>query len=93
MPDWILSSASPGSSRTEGGISKHGNSNLRWFLVQCANVAVHNCHDEYLERFYTRLKRQKNHNIAIVATARKLLVSIFHMLRKKEAYDPPGMSS
>jgi hypothetical protein len=29
-------------------------------------------HDEYLSRFYERLKRRKNHQIAIVATARKL---------------------
>ena len=44
-------------------------------------------------RFYARLKRRKNHQIAIVATARKLLVSILHMLQRKGVYDPPGVSS
>lgn len=82
-----------GDSRTEGGISKRGSGDLRWILVQCANTAVHRCNDPYLGRFYTRLKRRKNHQIAIVATARKLLVSIFHMLQRKEVYDPPGVNS
>jgi len=78
-----------GDSRTEGGISKQGSRNLRWILVQCANVAVHRCKDEYLGEFYGRLKRKKNHNVAIVATARKMLVSIYHMLERKEVYSPP----
>lgn len=82
-----------GDSRTEGGISKRGSRDLRWILVQCANVAVNRSHDPYLGRFYARLKRRKNHQIAIVATARKLLVSIFYMLRRKEVYDPPGLRS
>jgi len=43
-----------GDSRTEGSISKRGSSRLRWILVQCANVAVHTCNDEYLGRFYGR---------------------------------------
>jgi transposase len=82
-----------GDSRTEGGISKRGSGDLRWILVQCVNTAIHRCNDPYLGRFYARLKRRKNHKIAIVATARKLLVSIFHMLQRKEVYDPPGVGS
>ena len=40
-------------SRFEDGISKRGSSGLRWILIQCTNVAVRNCEDEYLSRFYT----------------------------------------
>ena len=82
-----------GDSRTEGGISKQGSRRLRWILVQCANVAVHTCNDPYLKQFYDRLASRKNSKIAIVATARKMLVSIYHMLDRKEVYDPPGVSS
>jgi transposase len=82
-----------GDTRIEGGISKRGNSNLRYVLVQCANVAVHTCHDEYLSRFHTRLNRRKPSKVAMVATARKLLVSIYHMLMREEVYDPPGVRS
>jgi len=84
-----------GDSRREGAISKEGNSYLRWILVQCANTAVHNAKDAYLSEFYWRLrnKRNKPHKVAIVATARKLLVALFHMLSKEEAYDPAGVST
>ncbi|ELZ38184.1 IS110 family transposase [Halorubrum distributum] len=82
-----------GDSRTEGSISKCGSGDLRWILVQCVQTAVHRCNDPYLGRFYARLKQRKNHQIAIVATARKLLVSIFHMLEREEVYDPPEVSA
>jgi transposase len=78
-------------SRTEGGISKQGSHRLRWILVQCAHVAVHVAGDEYLSQFYNRLAGRKNAQKAIVATARKLLVSIYHMLGRGEEYDPPGV--
>jgi len=82
-----------GDSRKESGISKQGSGHLRWVLVQSANVAVHTCGDEYLSRFYDRLDRKKSSMVAMVATARKLLVSIYHMLDREEVYDPPGVSS
>jgi transposase len=83
-----------GDSRREGAISKEGNGNLRWILVQCANVAVHNVKDPYLSQFYWRLRNKRNrpHKVAIVATARKLLVALFNMLRKNEPHDPPEVS-
>ena len=80
-----------GDKEVRGSISKEGSAPLRWALVQCASIAVR-C-DEYLGNFYTRLKERKNHQIAIVATAWKMLVSIFHMLTRKEPYDPPGVSA
>lgn len=80
-----------GDTEIRGGISKEGSAPLRWALVQCSHTAVR-C-DEYLGNFYTRLKERKNHQIAIVATARKMLVSIFHMLTRKEPYDPPEVSA
>lgn len=84
-----------GETRTEGSISKEGSSYLRYILVMSATSAVHNAKDPYLKGFYDRLRhhRGKPHKVAIVATARKLLVSIFHMLTKEEPYDPPGVSS
>ena len=49
--------------------------------------------DEYLSRFYHRLEQKKNKQKAAVATARKLLVSIYHMLDRGEEYDPPGVKA
>jgi transposase len=82
-----------GDSRIEGGISKRGSGRVRWILVQSAYSAVYNCKDEYLSRFFHRLNSRMNSKKAIVATARKLLVSMYYMLEREEVYDPPGVSS
>ncbi|MFC6875376.1 IS110 family RNA-guided transposase [Halobellus marinus] len=82
-----------GDSRIEGSISKRGSGRVRWLLVQAANTAVHTCNDEYLSRFYDRLASRKNSQKAIVAAARKMLVSIYHMLDRGDVYDPPGVSA
>jgi len=82
-----------GDSRIEGSISKRGSSRVRWLLVQAAHTAVHTCNDEYLGSFYERLASRKNSQKAIVATARKMLVSIYHMLDRGEVYDPPGVNA
>jgi transposase len=69
-----------------GHIAKQGNNNLRWILGQCANVAVMN--DSRLALFYQRIKKCKRHNIAITATARKILTIIYAMLKNNTKYAP-----
>ena len=81
-----------GDSRFEGGISKRGSGRVRWLLVQASYVAVDTCEDEYLTQFHDRLAGKKPRKKAIVATARKMLVSIYHMLDREEPYDPPGVN-
>lgn len=73
-----------GQSEYHGRITKRGNVNVRWTLVQCANVAVK--HDEELKVFYRRIKAKKGHNVAVVAAADKLSHIIWHMLMKNEPY-------
>lgn len=80
-----------GDTEITGSISKEGSAPLRWALVQAARTAVR-C-DDYFGNFYTRLKQRKNDQIAIVATARKMLVSVYYMLTRKELYDPPEVSA
>lgn len=67
-----------------GRITKQGSKNLRWILVQCANIARQ--HDPMLKSFYMKKKLGKGHNKAITATARKLLVNIHVMLTKRITY-------
>jgi len=67
-----------GNTLRTGHISKQGNKNLRWILVQCSHVAVQG--DTTLGRFYNRIKKRRGHNIAIVATARKMLKYAYAML-------------
>jgi len=82
-----------GDSRIEGGISKTGSGRVRWLLVQAVYNAVDNCGDEYLTQFHERLAAKKPRKKAIVATARKLLVSMYYMLDREEKYDPPGVNT
>lgn len=68
-----------GNTRRTGHITKQGSKWLRWILIQSANRAV--MQNNALHSFYLELKQRKGHNTAIVATARKLLVYIYTMLK------------
>jgi len=68
-----------------GKISKQGNINLRWILGQCANVAIRN--DSYFAKYYHSLKKRgKHHNVAVTATARKMLDIIYTMMKYNLPY-------
>lgn len=67
-----------------GRISKQGSKNLRWMLIQCANVAAR--HDPKLKSYYLKKKLGKGHNKAIVAVARKMLTNIYVMLKYQKSY-------
>jgi transposase len=67
-----------------GSITKAGNSQARWMLVQAAHAATR--HPGPLGHFFRKLAKKKSYNVAIVATARKLAVIAWHMLSKNEPY-------
>lgn len=75
---------SSGQRHSSGHITKAGRSRLRWILVEAAHVAAR--HDPQLGRFYHRLRARKGTNVAVVATARKILVVIWHLLRGDGVY-------
>ena len=68
----------------KGRITKVGSRNLRWILVQGAQVAV--CYPNKLRKFYYKLARKKSRSKAIIAVARKMLTIQWHMLKNKEPY-------
>lgn len=72
-----------GETHRGGHITKEGRSDLRGVMVEAAWVAVeHHPHwKAQFERLGTRIGKQK----AIVAIARKLLVTIWHVLTEQEA--------
>jgi len=65
-------------------ITKEGRKELRWALVEAAWVAVR--FDPYWKAQFQRLEKRMPRNKAIVAVARRLLVSIWHILTKREPY-------
>lgn len=67
-----------------GRISKQGNKNLRWILIECSNITIG--YDKELKSYYMKKKLGKGHNKAIVAVARKLLVRIYIMMKHNIKY-------
>jgi len=67
-----------------GHIVREGNKRIRWILVEAAQHASR--HDPRLRGFYLRILKRRGYQRAIVAVARKMLVSIYHVLSKNEAY-------
>jgi len=65
-------------------ITKEGRKELRWALVEAAWRAVGS--DPYWKAQLKRLEKRMHRNKAIVAIARRLLVSIWHILTKREPY-------
>lgn len=67
-----------------GGITKQGARWLRAALVEAAQTCRQ--HDGRLGRFYERIAARRGPQKAVVATAKEMLVIIWHMLMKKEPY-------
>jgi transposase len=54
-------------------------------MVQAAHAAVR--YDPKQKSFYERISKKKGNQKAVVAVARKMLVSIYHVLTRNELYD------
>jgi hypothetical protein len=67
-----------------GSITKAGSSTSRAMLTQAAKHAA--SHPGPLGAFFRRLNKRKTRNVAIVATARKLVTIAFLMLKNNEPY-------
>lgn len=77
-------SQSNNSCRT-GHITKRGSKIARTTLVQCTLVAIR--YSPYLRGFYSRIKARRGTGKAIIATARKLLNTIFYTLKNKWVFE------
>ena len=67
-----------------GHITKQGDRLLRWVMVEAARAAVR--WDPHWQQVHDRIAHRRGTNIATVAVARKLLVTIWHLLTHKSHY-------
>lgn len=67
-----------------GRITKHGRSLARGLLVEAAWAA--SATPGPLHAFFVRVKARRGQQIAVVATARKIAVLVWHLLTKSEDY-------
>lgn len=68
-----------------GHITREGSRNLRWILVEAAQVAPR-C-SPGARRYFDRLARRKPRKVARVALARKLLGAVYALLRHGVCFD------
>ncbi len=73
-----------------GHITKQGSPHMRWILVQISHV-IGRMKGNRLSAFYNKTKERKGAGIAAVATARKLLCIIHHLLTRREPYQEDGV--
>jgi len=67
-----------------GRITKQGRSSARWLAVEAAQSLSQM--SSPLVASYHRIKRKRGHNVAVTALARKLIVLVWHLLKKQEPY-------
>ena len=72
-------------------ISKAGQY-LKPLLVQCALGAIKD-KESYFGIKYARIKKRRGHKKAIIAIARMILVSIYHMILTGESFNPSDYQS
>lgn len=72
-------------SQRVGKITKRGNKIARTSLVQCTLIAIR--YSPYLRGFYERLRKTRGFGKAIIATARKLLNTIYYTLKNKWIFE------
>lgn len=87
---------------SSGGKTRYGrvhpdvNRYLKWAFVEAANLIVmqqRRLGDRHVVRFYRRLRQRKDHGKAAMAVARHLAEAAFWVLKRKEAYKEPQVST
>ena len=72
------------SKRYHGRITKAGSPQARAMLVQAVQAASD--HSGPIGAFFRRLRKRKKYNVAVIATARKLVTIAYLMLKNNEPY-------
>lgn len=61
---------------------------LKPMMVQCALAAIKSKKQPYFAIKYGRIKKRRGHKKAIIAIARMMIVSIYHMISEKQPFNP-----
>lgn len=84
---------SPGNNESAGKKKRTkvmpGNNYIKTVLCQCAHAAS-NSKDTYLATRYWSIKARRGPQKATIATARKIIISIYHIIKNREFYHESG---
>lgn len=91
----VPSESSSGEKQRKGGITKAGNTRVRWLLVQSALciLRVKNPDTAHLREWAEAIAARRGRKIAVVALARRLAGILFAMMRDGAKYKPPEQQS
>lgn len=80
----VPSTYQSGDTSRNGRITKQGRAEARWLVIEAAEILRRS--PGPMRALYTRIQRKRNHNVAVVAVARKLVELVHHLLTNKEDY-------
>lgn len=80
---------SPGNHESAGKRVKAGNNHIKTILCQCAHATA-NTKNTYISSRYWSIKARRGPQKAAIATDRKIIVTLYHMLKNKANYLEPG---
>lgn len=80
-----------GSVRNTGQITKQGSGWLRWILTQCTQASLKTRRSYRLKKFFNRIAKKRGKQKAIIATARKMLKTTWHLMNKNQYYENIGL--
>jgi transposase len=81
----VPSTYASGNTVRHGRITKEGSSWLRWVMVEAAHVHVFK-YDTAITRAYHGLAERRGKQVALAATARRLLLCCYSVLKNKRLY-------
>ncbi len=80
----VPSTYQSGDTSRHGRITKQGRAEARWLIIEAAEILRRS--PGPMRSLYSRIQRKRNHNVAVVAVARKLVELVFHLLTNEEDY-------
>lgn len=61
---------------------------LKPMMVQCALAAIKSKKQPYFAIKYGRINKRRGHKKAIIAIAKMMMVSIYHIISEKKSFNP-----
>ena len=80
----VPSTYQSGDTSRNGRITKQGRAEARWLIIEAAEILRRS--PGPMRSLYTRIQKKRNHNVAVVAVARKLVELVHHLLTNEEDY-------
>lgn len=80
----VPSTYQSGDTSRNGRITKQGRAEARWLIIEAAEILRRS--PGPMRALYNRIQKKRNHNVAVVAVARKLVELVHHMLTMEEDY-------